>query len=109
MRTLSMLLITLAAVAAVFLSVTVGQAPNAPSQGAAARAPIPPSVAPPDGWKRCPRCQNNQDRRDAWAKYGIDNHANTPRDLTGVWGFDGVPFGRDQAPLLTEWAKQQIK
>jgi hypothetical protein len=107
MRTLSMLSITLVVVAAVFLSVSLGQAPNA-NQGAGVRAPIPPSVEPPEGWKRCPRCQNNQDRRDAWTKYGIDNHPNNPRDLTGVWGFDGVPFGRDQAPLLTEWAKQQI-
>jgi hypothetical protein len=109
MRTLSMLLITFVAVAAVFLSVTLGQAPNRANQGAAVRPPAPaPSVEPPEGWKRCPRCQNNQDRRDAWAKYGIDSHANNPRDLTGVWGYDGVPFGREQTPILTEWAKQVI-
>ena len=40
-----MLVITLAAVAAVFLSVTVGQAPNPASQGAAVQAPIPPGPA----------------------------------------------------------------
>src|SRR5262245_66068470 len=109
MRTLSMLLITLVAVAAVFLSVTLGQAPNRANQGAAVRPPAPaPSIEPPEGWKRCPRCQNNQDRREAWSKYGIDNHQNNPRDLTGVWGYDGVPFGREQTPILTEWAKQVI-
>jgi hypothetical protein len=107
MRTLSMLLITLVAAAAVFGPVTFGQAPNAATRGAAVQ-PIPPSVEPPEGWKRCPRCQNNQDRQEARAKYGIDNHPFDPRDLSGVWGYDGVPFGREQAPLLTAWAKQQI-
>src|SRR5262245_49525441 len=109
MRSLLMLLVTLIVVAAVFLSAGRAQAPNRANQGGARAAqPIPPSVVPPEGWKRCPRCQNNQDRKDAWAKYGIDNHPFNSHDISGVWGYDGVPFGRNQAPLLTEWAKQQI-
>src|SRR5262252_4903774 len=106
MRSLLMLLVTLIVVVAACLSSGLAQqAPNRANQGGAVK-PIPPSVAPPEGWKRCPRCQNNQDRKDAWAKYDVDHHAFNAHDISGVWGYDGVPFGRGQAPLLTEWAKQ---
>jgi len=107
MRNRSLLLVTLIVVAAALLSSALAQAPATPKQGAAVR-PIPPSVEPPPGWKRCPRCQNNQDRKDASAKYDVDHHPFNPHDISGMWGYDGVPFGRGQAPLLTEWAKQQI-
>src|SRR5262245_23752737 len=49
-----------------------------------------PSVAPPDGWKPCPRCQNQADRNKANADYKIQGHANNPKDLSGVWGFNGI-------------------
>jgi hypothetical protein len=107
MRSLSMLLVTLVVVAAALLSAGLAQAPATARQGGAVK-PIPPSIEPPPGWKRCPRCQNNQDRKDAWAKYDVDHHAFDTHDLSGVWGFDGAPFGQGQAALLTPWAKQLI-
>jgi hypothetical protein len=67
-----------------------------------------PSIPPPPGWKRCPRCQNNQDRKEAAVKYKVEGHAFNPHDLTGVWGFDGARFGQGQEPLLTEWGKKVI-
>ena len=106
MRNRSMLLITLIVVVAAFVSAGLAQAPGRANQGGTVRPA--PSVEPPPGWKRCPRCQNNQDRRDAWTKYDIDNHPFNPHDLSGVWGYDGAPFGQGQASILTEWAKQQI-
>jgi hypothetical protein len=64
------------------------------------------STPPPAGWKLCPRCQNNQDRQEAWARNKVDGSAFDPHDLSGVWGFDGARLG--QAPSLTDWAKAQV-
>src|SRR5689334_5510254 len=33
-----------------------------------------PSVPAPPGWKPCPRCQNNADRRAANIKYKVEGH-----------------------------------
>src|SRR5437867_5366798 len=66
-----------------------------------------PSVAPPDGWKPCPRCQNQVDRNKANADYKIQGHPNNPKDLSGVWGFNGITNAFAKAPPMTEWGKQQ--
>ena len=68
-----------------------------------------PSVPPPDGWGNCPRCQNNADREKAWKELKVDTHAFNPRDLSGVWGWDGVAnaFNPRNAPALTEYGKQK--
>lgn len=73
----------------------------------AGMAQAPGSVAPPEGWKQCPRCQNNKDRVDANAKYKVEGHAFNPRDLSGVWGFNGIGATFRNPPPLTEWGKQQ--
>src|SRR6266481_8389824 len=65
------------------------------------------SVPYPEGWKPCPRCQNNKDRVDTNAKYKVEGHAFNPHDLTGVWGFGGVQGAFRSAPPMTEWGKQQ--
>jgi len=44
----------------------------------------------PPGWLPCPRCQSQQDRVQARAKYGVDKHPFNPRDLSGIWGNNGV-------------------
>ena len=44
-----------------------------------------PSVLPPEGWKPCPRCQNQKDRTDSAAKDKVEGHPFNPHDLTGVW------------------------
>jgi hypothetical protein len=64
------------------------------------------SVQYPPGWKPCPRCQNNKDRVDANAKYKVDGHQFDPHDLSGVWGFNGIPAFKTSPPM-TEWGKQQ--
>ena len=66
-----------------------------------------PSVPPPAGWKSCPRCQNQKDRTDANIKYKVEGHTFNPRDLSGVWGFQGVGGTFMKPPPLTPWGKQQ--
>src|SRR5262245_31120284 len=74
-------------------------------EGTTAQAPV--SVPAPDGWKQCPRCQNNKDRTDAKVKYKVEGHAFNPRDLSGVWGFSGINAAFRNPPPLTDWGKQQ--
>src|ERR1041384_5882844 len=64
------------------------------------------SVPAPPGWKPCPRCQNNADRRNDNVKYKVEGHPFDPHDFSGVWGFNdtgkhGTP------PPLTAWGKEQ--
>ena len=87
------------------LSVLVFQiAALAFSSASAAQAPS--SVHAPEGWGQCPRCQNNKDRADSKVKYKVEGHAFNPHDLSGVWGFNGIPAFKT-APPMTEWGKQQ--
>ena len=48
------------------------------------------SAALPPGWLPCPRCQSAQDRTQARAKYDVDRHPFDARDLSGVWGNNGM-------------------
>jgi hypothetical protein len=74
----------------------------------AGMAQVPGSVPAPEGWRQCPRCQNNKDRVDAKAKEKVEGHAFNPRDLSGVWGYAGAGATfRNPPPPLTEWGKQQ--
>src|SRR5215467_4663220 len=50
----------------------------------------PVSVPAPEGWKQCPRCQNNKDRVEAKVKYKVEGHAFDPHDLSGIWGYSGI-------------------
>jgi len=59
------------------------------------------SVAPPAGWKTCPRCQSRQDRIDSDKKYQVEGHAFNPKDLTGVWGNNGMELDVKNAPPFT--------
>src|SRR6266852_1779969 len=65
------------------------------------------SVQFPAGWKPCPRCQNNEDRRQDTVKYKIEGHTFSPHLLTGVWGWDGHMGTFTKPPELTPWGKQQ--
>ena len=67
------------------------------------------SVPAPEGWKRCPRCQNNSDRLEANARYKVDSHPFNPRDLSGVWGFNGIRGTFRNPPPMTEWGKQRFQ
>jgi hypothetical protein len=65
-----------------------------------------PSIPPPPGWKPCPRCQNQRDRAEANAQDAAEQHPFNPRDLSGIWGFNGL--GRPgMPPPFTEWGKKQ--
>ena len=75
--------------------------------GAQSKEPAIPSVPPPPGWKACPRCQNEKDRADANVKYKVEGHSFNPRDLSGVWGFNGAGGTFRTPPPLTPWGKEQ--
>ncbi len=65
------------------------------------------SIPFPSGWKPCPRCQNNEDRKQDGIKYKVEGHPFNAHDLTGVWGWDGITRAFTNPPELTAWAKQQ--
>jgi hypothetical protein len=67
-----------------------------------------PSVLPPEGWKPCPRCQNQKDRADSAAKDKVEGHPFNPRDLTGVWGFNGQGNAFTNPPAMTELGKKRF-
>ena len=57
----------------------------------------------PEGWNPCPRCQNNADRTEARARNNVANITDYDRrDLSGVWGYDGVTDAFRNPPPLTE-------
>ena len=68
-----------------------------------------PSIPPPPGWKTCPRCQNNLDRAEINKKLDVDHHPFNPKELAGVWGWDGIAnaFTVRNMPPLTDWGKKQ--
>src|SRR5438105_318275 len=61
------------------------------------------SVPPPPGWKTCPRCQNNLDRAKAAKEFDFDHHPFNAKDLTGMWGWDGIAnaFSNRNIPPMT--------
>ena len=58
------------------------------------------------GWKTCPRCQNNGHIKAAKEKYKVQGHAFNPKDLSGVWGNNGIPFDFKTKPPFTEYGKK---
>jgi len=79
------------------------------SPAIAAYAQAVASVPPPEGWKQCPRCQNEADRKKANADYKVEGHRFNAKDLSGVWGNQG--FGatfRGAPPPFTAWGKQRF-
>lgn len=100
-----MFLVIVLAVSSVAFGQGGGQ--NRANASQASEAAITPSVPPPPGWGNCPRCQNNADRAKNWK--AAEGHAFNPKDLTGVWGWDGVAnaFNARTMPALTAWGKTQ--
>jgi hypothetical protein len=66
------------------------------------------SVPPPEGWKQCPRCQNDADRKKANADYKVEGHRLNPRDLSGVWGNGGARVFRSTPPPFTPEGKRRF-
>jgi hypothetical protein len=92
---------------AVTMSLTPPAAAQASNQEPAKPAAIP-SVPPPPGWKACPRCQNEKDRQRANVEYKVEGHRFNQRDLSGVWGYQGIGTTFRNPPPFTPWGKQQF-
>ena len=58
------------------------------------------------GWKTCPRCQNNGHIKAAKEKFKVEGHAFHLKDLSGVWGNNGIPFDFKTKPPFTEYGKK---
>ena len=56
----------------------------------------------PAGWLPCPRCQNQQDRAQSRVKAGVDGHPFNPRDLSGIWGNNGMELSIVVPPLTAK-------
>jgi len=65
-----------------------------------------PEVTAGPGWKTCPRCQNNGHIKAAKEKYKVEGHAFNPKDLSGVWGNNGIPFDFKTLPPFTANGKK---
>jgi len=63
-------------------------------------------LVPGPGWKTCPRCTNNKQLAAAYAQYKVDGHPFNPKDLSGVWGNNGMELDvKNVPPFTTEGAK----
>ncbi len=92
MRSRMIVIVVALAAAMAFASAANGQIPDEPreAQRNFGERETAPSVSFPDGWKPCPRCQNNLDRARENQTYKVAGHSFDPHDLTGVWGWDGI-------------------
>ncbi len=61
------------------------------------------------GWKTCPRCQDNATRVAALEDFGVEGRSFDPRDLSGIWGNDGIMEFSGEEPPLTEWGQQWLE
>jgi len=58
-------------------------------------------LTPGPGWKTCPRCTNNKQLAAAYAQYKVEGHPFNPKDLTGVWGNNGMELDVKNVPPFT--------
>ena len=65
-----------------------------------------PEATPGPGWLTCPRCQNEEHIQNAKTKYKIEAHAFSPRDLSGIWGNNGIPLDFKAVPSFTPYGAQ---
>jgi hypothetical protein len=65
-----------------------------------------PEVTAGPGWKTCPRCQNNEHVRAARERYKVNGHPFNPRDLSGVWGNNGINLDIKTLPAMTPYGKE---
>ena len=89
------------------MAVTPAAWAQAPAPESATPAAIA-SVPPPAGWKACPRCQNEADRKQANIQYKVEGRKFNPRDLSGVWGNQGVGIAFRTPPPFTPWGQERF-
>ena len=58
-------------------------------------------LVPGPGWKTCPRCTNSKQLANALKTYKVEGHEFNPRDLTGVWGNNGMELDVKNVPPFT--------
>jgi hypothetical protein len=58
-------------------------------------------LTPGPGWKTCPRCTNNKQLQAAYKAYNVEGHAFDPKDLSGVWGNNGMELDVKNVPPFT--------
>jgi len=63
------------------------------------------SKVTPPGWLPCPRCQSAQERAEARKKFNVDSRAFNPRDLSGIWGNNGIELNVVVPPFTPEGKK----
>jgi hypothetical protein len=68
-----------------------------------------PELTPGPGWKTCPRCTNDEQLKAAYETYKVDGRAFSPRDLTGVWGNNGIELDVRNVPPMTPWGQEQFE
>ena len=64
-----------------------------------------PEVTPGPGWKPCPRCQN-PDQVEASRERFKPAQPFDPRDLSGVWGNDGIHLNVKTMPEMTPYGRK---
>ena len=65
-------------------------------------------LTPGPGWKTCPRCTNAKQLAAANKAYGVEGHAFNPRDLSGVWGNNGMELDVKNVPPFTPSGQQMF-
>jgi len=60
-----------------------------------------PELTPGPGWKTCPRCTNDEQLAAANKEYKVEGRQFTARDLTGVWGNNGIELDVRNVPPFT--------
>src|SRR5262249_9667603 len=65
-----------------------------------------PEVTAGPGWKTCQRCQNKGHIAAARYKYKGVGHAFNARDLSGVWGNNGIQLDMKTIPPMTPYGQQ---
>jgi len=58
-------------------------------------------LVPGPGWKTCPRCTNNKQLAAANKAYKVEGHAFNAKDLSGVWGNNGIELDVKNVPPFT--------
>src|SRR5438093_9236440 len=80
---------------------SVAWAQNRGGFGSASATQPKKELIPAPGWKTCPRCTNNEQLAAANKEYKVEGHAFNPKDLTGVWGNNGMELDVKNVPSFT--------
>src|SRR5215510_12632970 len=66
-------------------------------------------LTPGPGWKTCPRCTNAKQLANANKTYKVEGHAFNPKDLSGVWGNNGMELDVKNVPPFTPKGQQMFE